>query len=152
MPILETDSSKEELAAILDDSIWHLGNFNETDTSIEVYRASYLPVVATFSLYQTFYNSPWIREILANRLETYAETLFQRKSGAYLTIGAIKQGRFPEAFGIEISQTYLITNRYSNCSSALTPTLPYLDALKVFNTKLMSLSGSTIRVEPPWCN
>lgn len=151
LPILETDSFKEELAAILNDSIWHLGNFNKNDTTNEAYRATYLPVVATFSLYQTFFNSPWIRKILANRLETYAETLFQRKLGAYLTMGAIESGRFPEAFGIEISLVYGIVHSYSNCSSAFTPTLPYLDAMEVFNTKLMSLSGSLKLAEPPWC-
>ncbi len=155
LPIPENDSSKKELASILDDSIWQLEIFNESEidnTSIEAYRTAYFPTVATFSLYQTFYNSPWIREILANRLEGYAETLFQRKWGAYLTIGAIERGRFPEAFGIEISLTYVIPDSPSNCSSGLTPTLPYLDGLRIFNTKLMSLSGSTTLSEPPSCD
>lgn len=155
LPIPETDSSKEELAAILDDSIWQLSTFNENENdnpSIEALRTAYFPVVATLSLYQTFYNSPWIREILANRLEEQANTLFQQKSGRYLTIGAIERGRFPEAFGIEVSLTYVIPERPSNCSSGLTPTLPYLDGLRIFNTKLMSLSGSTTLSEPPWCD
>lgn len=146
MPIPETELARKEIEEILGDSIWIPGI-----TSI-FSEEKYSPVFALFSLYQSFYNSNWIREMIAQKIEMTASIYCERKWAVRFNLGAIQAADISSAIvQIEVYPHSSLVYTFSPCSTYATPTAPYLKAIEIFNQKASSLKGSDDLQSPSWC-
>lgn len=147
MPIPETDLARREIETILGDSIWIPGSTRSN------FEESYFPVFALFSLYQSFYNADWIREMIAQKIKITAGIYSERGWAVRLDLGAIQAAAPSSALiQIEVHPYSSLVCNYPPCYTAVTPTAPYLKAIEIFNQKVSELNGADEVALPPWCS
>lgn len=147
MPIPETVLARREIETILGDSIWIPDSIR---TNFEV---SYFPVFALFSLYQSFYNTDWIREMIAQKIKITAGIYSERGWAVRLDLGAIQAAASSSALvQIEVHPYSSLVRNYPPCYTVSTPTAPYLKAIEIFNLKVSDLTDSEELPLPPWCS